>query len=130
MRGIGLRARVLCRPVRDGLGGKVEHKGFDLWLGCMAKKPDDWATMERYNKHDVVLLEQVYERLQPWIKNHPNRSVYEGHPCCPNCGSERSQSRGFAVAKTMRYQRLQCLECGTWHRKQRAEPSAEKRLAL
>lgn len=113
-----------------GLGSKVEHKGFELWLECMAKKADAWATMEKYNKHDVTLLEKVYERLRPWIANHPNMSVYEGHPCCPNCGGTHAQARGFAVAKTMRYQRFQCLDCGTWHRKPRAEPSSEKRIAI
>ena len=113
-----------------GLGGKVEHKGFDLWLGCMAKKLDDWATMERYNKHDVVLLEQVYNRLLPWIKNHPNLSVLDGHPCCPNCGGTRSQARGYAVSQTRRYQRFQCTDCGGWHRAQKSERPAEKRIAV
>ena len=113
-----------------GLGNKVEHKGFDLWLGCMAKKAEDWAQMEEYNKHDVVLLERVYDRLLPWIKGHPNLSVFEGYPCCPNCGSDRSQARGFSIAQTRRYQRFQCQECGTWFRKDRAEHSAEKRLPV
>lgn len=113
-----------------GLGAKTAHKGFDLWLECMAKKRDAWATMEEYNKNDVVLLERVYERLLPWIKNHPNRSVYDGHPCCPNCGSERSQARGYAVQRTQRYQRFQCLDCGTWYRKPKAEKSVDKRVAV
>lgn len=108
-----------------GLGNKVEHKGFDLWLGCMAKKAEDWAQMEEYNKHDVVLLERVYDRLLPWIKNHPNLSVYRGGACCPNCGSEKSQARGWQVARTMRYQRFQCRDCGTWFRQRKAEKSGE-----
>jgi len=108
-----------------GLGSKVEHKGFDLWLECMAKKPEAWATMEKYNKHDVTLLERVYDRLLPWIKNHPNLSAYSGHAACPRCGSDKAQARGWAIANTLRYQRFQCKDCGTWYRKRRAEQSSE-----
>lgn len=113
-----------------GLGHKETHKGFELWLECMAKKPEAWDVMERYNKRDVVLLEQVYDRLLPWIANHPNQSVYHGGACCPNCGSENAQARGFAVARTMRYQRFQCTDCGTWYRKPQGEATRERRIAV
>jgi DNA polymerase elongation subunit (family B) len=113
-----------------GLGSKVEHKGFDLWLECMAKKPEAWRVMRRYNKHDVTLLERVYDRLLPWIGGHPNISAYMGGVCCPNCGSERAQARGYQVANVKRYQRFQCLSCGKWFRKQRAEKSEEIRLPV
>lgn len=112
-----------------GLGHKEKHKGFDLWLECMAKDPTAWQTMESYNKQDVVLLEKVYTRLLPWIKNHPNRSVYEGAACCPNCGSEKAQARGFAIARTVRYHRFQCQDCGTWFRKPHGEVTRERRVA-
>ena len=112
------------------LGQKVEHRGFQLWLDCMAKKPDAMKEMEKYNRHDVVLLERAYEELRPWITNHPNRSVYDGHACCPNCGSEKAQARGFAVARTIRYQRFQCQDCGTWFRKPHGEATRERRIAV
>ena len=113
-----------------GLGQKVEHRGFQLWLDCMDKKPDAMKEMEKYNRHDVVLLEKVYERLLPWIRNHPNLSVYRGGECCPHCGSECSQARGFAVARTMRYQRFQCSDCGTWYRRPHGEATRERRIAV
>jgi hypothetical protein len=108
-----------------GLGSKVKHKGFDLWLECMAKKADAWRTMRRYNKQDVLLLEQVYERLLPWIKGHPNISAYVGARCCPSCGSEKAQARGFGIAQTKRYQRFQCNSCRAWFRKPVPEESGE-----
>lgn len=113
-----------------GIGKKVEHKGFELWLECMTKNRESWKVMEKYNRHDVVLLEQVYERLKPWITSHPNLSVYNGHPCCPNCGSDHSQARGYQITRSMRYQRFQCAECGTWFRKHRGERSAERRMGI
>jgi DNA polymerase elongation subunit (family B)/rubredoxin len=112
------------------LGEKVKHRGFQLWLDCMNKKPEAMQEMETYNRQDVVLLERVYDYLLPWIPSHPNRSVYDGHSCCPNCGSEKSQARGYAVANTIRYQRFQCQDCGTWYRKPNGEATRDRRIAV
>ena len=113
-----------------GLGSKVAHKGFDLWLECMAKKPDAWRVMEKYNKHDVTLLERVYVRLLPWIKRHPNISVLMGGVCCPKCGSEKSQARGYHRSTARVYQRFQCQSCHSWFKKPRAERGEEIRLPV
>lgn len=113
-----------------GLGSKVEHKGMELWLECMEKKPEAWKVMEKYNKHDVTLLERVYERLRPWIKGHPNISAYSGSVCCPNCGSEKGQAKGYAVLQMRRYQRFKCGDCGTWYRKPGAERAGDRRIAV
>ena len=43
-----------------GLGNKVSHEGFDLWVKCMEKDPSAWKRMEKYNKQDVNLLEKLY----------------------------------------------------------------------
>ena len=110
-----------------GFGGKEKHKGFELWLECMAKDKDAWDTMERYNTHDVVLLEKVYERLLPWIQNHPSLSSFLDAPVCPNCGSEHRQSRGHYLSKTLRYRRFQCGDCGTWYRSAKAEKRGGER---
>lgn len=97
-----------------GLGKKVKHKGMELWTKCMAGDPVAWATMERYNKQDVVLLEKVYNRLVPWVERHPN--VGGGPEACPKCGARRAQRRGEAVTRTRRYARFQCGGCGAWFR--------------
>lgn len=98
-----------------GLGKKVDHVGHQLWIDCMNGDKKAWGIMEKYNRHDVTLLERVYDKLLPWIKNHPNRGAYEDCKC-PACGSGRSQSRGYAVTKTTKYRRFQCLDCGSWFR--------------
>ena len=38
--------------------------------------------MEKYNRQDVTLLEELYAVLQPWIPNHPHRGLYDGHSGC------------------------------------------------
>jgi hypothetical protein len=97
-----------------GLGSKTKHAGFQLWLDCMANKADAWRMMEKYNKQDVVLLEKVYEKFRPWIRNHPNHALYDEKACCPHCGGVKYQARGVARTKTVTYQRYQCTGCGGW----------------
>lgn len=98
------------------LGKKYDHEGHTLWIRCMDNDANAWQEMEKYNRHDVVLLEKLYYKLLPWIKSHPNRSVYEGTANCPTCGSFSFQKRGFAITQAGKYQRYQCKDCHTWFR--------------
>ena len=99
-----------------GLGGKVKHRGMELWLECMAGDDTAWKEMEKYNRRDVVLLEKLYRRLLPWIPNHPNHGLFVDSEVkvCSNCGSDDLQKRGFYYTSTMRYQRYRCNSCGSW----------------
>jgi len=99
-----------------GLGGKGKHEGFDLWRKCIDGDDDAWKRMEKYNKQDVKLLEDLYPLLQPWIPSHPNRALYDDLDGCPTCGSDNLQKRGFSRTATSTFQRWQCQDCGTWSR--------------
>lgn len=99
---------------RLGLGKKTSHEGHELWVKCMNKDKDAWFRMEEYNKQDVILLEKLYVRLLPWIKNHPNHNHSSDNHVCPTCGSHNIQKRGTAVTTTASYQRYQCRACGSW----------------
>ena len=112
-----------------GIGEKVRHAGHDLWIQCMAGNPTAWNEMRKYNRQDVVLTEQLYSRLLPWIKSHPNHAMYidSNRPACTNCGSGHLQSRGTSVTRTQKYTRYQCQDCGTWMRTRFTESPPEKR---
>lgn len=99
---------------RLGLGSKTAHEGHELWVKCMNKDKDAWFRMEEYNKQDVILLEKLYHRLLPWIKNHPNHNHHATGQVCPSCGGTHLQKRGISVTTTSTYQRYQCRECGSW----------------
>lgn len=103
------------------IGNKIKHDGFELWVNCMNGDPAAWKKMEEYNRHDVVLLEKLYRRIQPWLTRHPNVSAYTDTACCPKCGSTRFQRRGVAVATTNKYVRYQCQDCGGWFRGTKTE---------
>lgn len=71
-------------------------------------------------KKDVLVLEQAYYRLLPLIIDHPNSGLMKDGQC-PACASDRLQKRGFHIAKTRRYQRYQCQNCGAWSRNRLAD---------
>jgi len=99
-----------------GFERKMHHEGFPMWVSCMAGDKKAWKKMLSYNSKDVRIMEKVYLRLLPWMSNHPNIGMYTDKLVCPSCGSGKLQSRGFAVNKTTRYKRVQCVGCGAWSR--------------
>lgn len=99
-----------------GMQGKAAHAGFETWKGCMAGDREAWKVMEAYNRQDVTEMEELYNKLLPWIDGHPSRSAKDGIACCPKCGSEEFQQRGYAVTAAHKYRRYQCKGCGGWFR--------------
>lgn len=97
------------------LGRKEQTGGFATWKGCMAGDKKAWRRMKKYNKQDVLLDEQVYLRLRPWIDNHPSISLMtDSINACPKCGSLNMQNRGYSFNKVTKNQRYQCNDCGGW----------------
>jgi len=104
-----------------GLAEKLNHEGFQMWVKCMEGQAEAWKKMSSYNKHDVVMLSELYTLLVPWIPNHPkmNIDIVDG---CPKCGvKDQLQARGRQITTTMTYRRYQCQACGGWCRERIAE---------
>lgn len=95
------------------VGQKIKHEGFSLWYDVMQGDQKAKDKMERYCLQDVVLLERLYKKIRPFIKNHPHLSEI-GAGGCGACGSYKLQRRGFRRTKAYRIQRLQCQACGSW----------------
>jgi uncharacterized protein YprB with RNaseH-like and TPR domain len=112
------------------IGRKLPNTGAVLWRGCVEGDPKSWRTMRRYNAHDVRLLRGVYEKLKCWSPTHPDLRLYAGGAGCPTCQSNNIQRRGVSVAKARRYQRFQCLDCGSWHSGQSVTDDKPKRRNL
>lgn len=89
---------------------------FQLWVDVMNDVPEAWDEMQEYNMQDVDSLEALYDRLLPWIRNHPNAGLYNSGDICPNCGGSHFHRRGFAYTAAVKYQRFQCQDCGNWFR--------------
>jgi uncharacterized protein YprB with RNaseH-like and TPR domain len=48
-----------------GVGAKVKHSGFSLWIRCMNGDKKAWDEMKKYQIQDVNLLVDLYEVLNP-----------------------------------------------------------------
>lgn len=99
-----------------GLGRKVEHEGFSLWLRCIKGDKQAWKRMKKYNKRDTELTEKIYLKLRSFIVSHPNIGMYMGKATCPRCGSNNLISRGWQINQKTKYRRMSCLGCGGWMR--------------
>lgn len=93
------------------------------WVRAGAGHQEALDYVVDHNIKDVIVLGEVYDRIRPVIRNHPNVNLIEhsttGKPTrspCPVCSSDRVHSRGYHVAKTRRSVRYQCQACGSWFR--------------
>lgn len=100
-----------------GLPGKVANEGMPLWIGCMNQDPASWKKMERYNRQDVRLTEQLYLRVRGWVKS-PHLGIFEHDELlhCPNCAGVNLERRGTTPVGQGLYQRYRCKRCGKWSR--------------
>ena len=103
-----------------GLKGKRNMGGMGALLACADGDSEAMAKMERYNKQDVLLLEQLYPIVKPWIRNHPSYGAMLGADVCPKCGSGKLERRGFCYTAQSKYQRYRCTNCGAWSRDSKA----------
>jgi len=117
---------------------------YGLWKRCIgygnkpgttvspSKQKEALAFMVKYNRQDIVSLEELYLELRPWMKSHPNLGLYydEKHISrCPNCGST-SLNWGGEYATTLNLYRAFRCECGAIGRSRMSSLSAEERKNL
>lgn len=113
---------------RLGLENKLSTGGFELWLGCLEGDWDAIGKMLAYNKQDVEIMPALMEKLRPWSKSYPNRSLFvdTDDPVCPRCGSDGIGPRGEYTSGTGTYQKWYCKECNSWSRSPKMEKSARR----
>ena len=119
----------VCRAL--GLDVKVSTGGMDLWTACMNGDPKARRKMLAYNRQDVKITTQLFQRLLPWIDglNVPlfdsggnDTDTDPASAKCTRCGGQQIQSRGWAYTTTTRYRRYQCQDCRGWMRAAKSEP--------
>lgn len=117
-------AKALGTPHKKMMQRKFS--GFELWRACLQGNIAAWREMEKYNRMDVTVLEEVYKKLIPW-DNAINFDVYtdgEYHVC--SCGSTDFRKRGFFYTSTAKYQRYKCTKCGAETRDRKCKTSTTR----
>lgn len=96
-----------------GLQNKIKTD-FDLWKGCMLGNKKSLNDMLTYNKQDVVVLEEIYCEMLPWMKNHPNLSNYFAKKSrCVKCGSDDYvKLNRYFYTPSGKYELFRCKSCG------------------
>lgn len=94
------------------VGQKMKHEGFNLWRSVLNGDPKAQKRMMKYCIQDVRVTTKLYERVKPYIKDHPQ--IGEAPGACGNCGSDHLQKRGYRRTKYFKIERLQCVSCGSW----------------
>tara|TARA_R110000782_G_scaffold150690_2_gene243415 strand:+ start:2912 stop:3814 length:903 start_codon:yes stop_codon:yes gene_type:complete len=73
-----------------GVGAKLKHEGFPMWVKCMQGDKQALKDMTEYCEMDIIVLEDVYNALEPYILNNTHAGTLQGgfkHEC-PTCGGE------------------------------------------
>ncbi len=102
-----------------GLDSKVQHKGMELWTNCMQGVQEDQELMEDYNAQDVVVMNDLYQELLPWMDKHPNLALFmepSDTPYCPNCLSTDLRFKGYKHTRVLSYRQYHCQSCGFYPR--------------
>lgn len=102
-----------------GLAGKT-NTDFSLWRRCVEGEAEALKEMESYNKNDVVILEELYMVLRPYIKGLPNlvQSVtgFDKDRACSVCGSTDIKHDGYYRTNASIFNAYRCNKCGGFSR--------------
>jgi len=114
-----------------GLEMKMEHEGMDLWRKCVNNDDKALEKMLKYNKRDVTILEELYLRIRPWMKGHPNVGLYidTDEEVCTNCGSEDITVDGDYFTPAGKFKAFRC-KCGAIGRSRFSDLDKETRARL
>ncbi len=97
-----------------GIEAKLDT-GFELWKKCLAGDKNALKEMYDYCGQDTSILEDLYLKLRPWVKSHPNIALYleDRDNACSNCGSHNlhEDSKPY-YTPTGKYQAFRCFDCG------------------
>ena len=106
---------------------------FGLWKRCVNGDKESLKYMLEYNEQDVLLLEDVYVELRPWIRSHPNMGIYMNtdKPVCDNCGSVNLLwENKYYTTMASKFAAFRCNECGAPNRCRYTALTREQRKNL
>lgn len=109
---------------------KRKFAGFDLWKECLAGNKKAWQEMEKYNKYDVLALEELYRKLIPWTPSIDYNAYTDSLNVVCKCGSKDFIKKGFFFSPKGKYQRFRCNNCGAETKSGENLLSKEKRKSL
>jgi len=97
---------------------KLKHKkfgGLSLWKECLKGNVQAWKEMKKYNIHDVLSTEEMYNKLKAWAPETMPKPYQErdNKKICGVCGGGL-KSWGIRHTNLSSYRRLRCQSCGAF----------------
>lgn len=101
-----------------GIKQKEETDGFTLWKNCMLGDETSLEKLSHYCNNDVLATEELYYKLRPYVKSHPNLALYfeTDELVCKHCGSNHIDIDGYYYTNVAKYESIHCKNCGAWGR--------------
>lgn len=114
-----------------GVGRKIKTD-FSLWENCYKGEEDALNEMSIYNDQDVLVLEEVYLAMRPWIKPHPNIGLFVDtvEETCSCCGSTNLKLDGEYRTYVNTYDVLKCNDCGSHSRRRKSNVTVNQKQRL
>lgn len=111
------------------LGAKLSHEGISLWVKCMEGDYEALQEMLRYNKQDIVLLEDLYNRVKMYSTRHPNLAVNLGDKVrCNICCSDNVNPTGNTVSTNLSvFEEYVCNDCQSRFKSRQSITTSEQR---
>jgi len=102
-----------------GSEGKMETGGMELWDDVILRNNRQaLRKMVEYCKRDVEVLEEVFNKLNPYLKNKVTKTIrVEGNGInCIECDSTNIKKVKLRISAAGRYtQQYRCSDCGKYH---------------
>lgn len=102
-----------------GVGSKNNKSGFDLWKAVLlGKNKSAINDMVTYCKNDVIILENVFKRLNEHVKQKSHVGVIEGEYrwSCPKCGGNNDIYFSKQYVTSSGVSRYQMKHGNTYHK--------------
>lgn len=112
---------------------RKKETDIDLWKRSVAGDEDALKELNLYNLQDVVVLQEQYLAVRPWIKSHPNVALWydSKEVVCPYCGSADLAyiDHSYSTPSGL-YRGFRCNHCHGVGRTQEQLLDKEKRKSL
>jgi len=113
-----------------GLNSGKSDTDFQLWIDCYNGDKKALKKMQDYNINDIVILEDLYNAMVPYIPNFYNMGVWGDvdERVCPYCRSTNFKENGYVYSPNGKFHSYRC-ECKAIFRSKLNLLSKEKKTA-
>lgn len=112
---------------------KLSHEGISLWKRCMEMDSTAFDEMAEYCAGDIVTLQELYQKILPYIPSHPNQALYydDSKRRCKMCGSDSLELTGKHYHTTVsKFATWQCGNCGSISRERKSKATMKTKPNL